>query len=168
MEWVYQGKPALVVPEGMIGFVYITTYTDGSYYIGKKNVYSNKIVPAIKSTKEEEIIKRLIVRNKEGYICKTKHEKAEARRLGCVGRMEDYRKVVKENKWKTYEGSSTIKSGYTLKSKEILAWCPTNISMTYIEARMQFVFDALFDPKCLNLNILGKFYPNCLEGVKWG
>ena len=133
MEWTYHGQPALVVPEGKIGFVYITHYTDGSYYIGKKLCVTNQKRPPLAA----EVRKR----------------KNAAKRI-----------VRTELKWRTYEGSSSIKGGYTLASKEIVSWCNTKQAMTYIEADLQFRSGSLFDTQCLNLNILGKFFPNVLEG----
>lgn len=69
-----------------------------------------------------------------------------------------------EHKWREYEGSAVLKDSYTLVAKEILAWCNTKLAMTYMEMDMQFRLGVLFDPKALNMNIAGKFFPNVLAG----
>lgn len=135
MEWLYKGEPVLAVPDGKIGFVYTTHYSDGSYYIGKKLCITNQKRPPLAAA--------------------VKKRKNAAKRI-----------VRTELKWRTYEGSSSIKEGYTLVAKEIVAWCNTKQAMTYMEADLQFRTGALFDTNCLNLNILGKFFPNVLDGEK--
>ncbi len=136
MEWDYKGSPATKVPDGKIGFVYVTHYSDGSYYIGKKLCVS----PRKRKLGKKELAARPDDRHK------------------------NYKMVITEHKWRSYEGSSSIKSGYTLVAKEIVAWCNTKAAMTYMEADLQFRTGALFDTQCLNLNILGKFYPSVLDG----
>ena len=164
MEWDYKGSPATKIPDGKIGFVYVTHYSDSSFYIGKKSCYSLSKIPAIKSTHIDDIVWRIIVRDKHNNICRTPSDKRAARALGCIGRKEPYRIINKESKWKSYEGSSSVGAAYTLVAKEIVAWCNTKQAMTYMETDLQFRTGALFDEKCLNLNILGKFFPGVLNG----
>jgi len=129
MNWTYKGEPVTELPEGKIGFVYVTHYTDGSFYIGKK-------------------------------LCLTKRK-----RKPLVGMRKNARRMVEvELKWKDYEGSSSIKDSYELASKEIVAWCNTKKAMSYIETDLQFRSGALFDEKCLNLNIAGTYFTGVLDG----
>ena len=78
---------------------------------------------------------------------------------------KNYKRVeIVEHKWREYEGSASLKDSYTLVAKEILAFCNTKIAMTYMEMDLQFKLGVLFDPKCLNQNIAGKFFPGVLDG----
>lgn len=164
MEWTYKGKECTEIPEGKIGFVYVIHYDDGSYYIGKKNVYSKRVVPALKSTPEDEIVYRIILRCKDGRICKSRIDKKKARSFGMKARKEPYRIINGESNWRSYEGSSDFTKSHTLVAKEIICWCNTKAALTYIEADLQFRLGCLFDPMCLNRNILGKFHRNVLDG----
>ena len=164
MQWEFKGEPVTELPDGKVGFIYVTRYTDGSFYIGKKACYSERKVPALKSTPEEDIVHRIILRDQEGKICVGSKQKSAARSLGCVAKKEPYRVIVAENSWPSYEGSSSLKDSYVLATKEIVAWCNTKQAMTYMEADLQFRSGALFDMQCLNMNILGKFFPNVLDG----
>jgi len=167
MEWTYKGKEVTNLPPGKIGFVYVTHYSDGSFYIGKKLARSDRISPVSlhKKPRPYKIVKKLIVRSQmTGKILTKKKEIAAAKRRGVPAKMESYYIVPTEHKWREYEGSSDIKDGYTLVAKEITAWCNTERAMTFIETDLQFRTGSLFDVKCLNRNILGKFYPNVLDG----
>ena len=36
IRWMYGSQEVVDIPDGMVGFVYIITYVDGTYYVGKK------------------------------------------------------------------------------------------------------------------------------------
>ncbi|MCK5848368.1 MAG: hypothetical protein KAH01_04150 [Caldisericia bacterium] len=78
------------------------------------------------------------------------------------------RKVVVKLKWRNYEGSTDHSEGKVLIHKEIITWCRKREAMAYIEMDLQIRMGVLFDPLALNRNILGKFYPNILEGEDFG
>ena len=136
MEWIYNGVPTSTVPLGCLGFIYRIDYTDGTYYYGKKNVLSVRKVPLGKRALAEITDKRL----------------------------KKYKVVTKETKWQEYEGSSKYSEGKTIVSKTIIVWAKTNKALTYLEAKLLFLEDVLFKTDCLNMNILGKFYDNVMEG----
>lgn len=63
-----------------------------------------------------------------------------------------------------YVGSHECDTAEIL-SREILYQCKSRKSSTYIEAALLFEHDAVIDPMFLNENILGKFYPNDINGI---
>jgi hypothetical protein len=74
--------------------------------------------------------------------------------------------VWKESDWKKYTGSSKEAKGKTVFKKEILELAVSKRALTYLETKLLFEKDVLFDDKCLNSNILGKFYDNVLDPLK--
>ena len=125
------------LPPGVIGFVYVLHYEDGYYYVGKKTARTYR--------------KKHFGKKKLATITDK--------------RLKTYEMVEKELPWRDYEGSTDNSDGHTLVSKEIIYMCTNKMSMTYLEADLQFKNKVLFDEKSLNKNILGKFYDNALEGV---
>ena len=134
MEWINcSGVPDFT---GYEGFIYRIDYTDGTFYLGKKNFV-------------DETTKQL-----------GKKELA----LITDGRLKKYKTVRKESNWRTYEGSSKETIGKTISKKIILNVYKTQRALTFAEARLLFNSEALFESKCLNGNILGKFFRNVFEG----
>ena len=113
------------------GFTYRIDYTNGSYYYGKKNFYAEVKTPLGK----KELANITDARKKK------------------------YKRVKRETNWRKYEGSNDA-NGYTICKKTILKCYSTQRELTYREAELLFKKDVLFDDKCLNSNILGKFYSN--------
>ena len=75
------------MPKGAIGFVYMIEYTDGKFYIGKKNLYSTQTVKALKSGKRREGTVDVVYKNTgKGY-------------------RQAFDVVKKESDWLTYQGS---------------------------------------------------------------
>lgn len=74
------------------------------------------------------------------------------------------RRVIKESDWKKYHSSNDwiktqVKEGNEDDfRREIIQFCPSKKSLTYYELRWQMYYDVLADDKCLNENLLGKFY----------
>ena len=139
MEWIDEfGKETTSIPphiDGFAGFVYYIYYTDGSFYIGQKTV---------RSLRKKKL-------NKAEMLARPRKNS------------KDYKMVMTTHKWRNYEGSSKYSTGKTIQAKRIVTWLPTKRALTYVEASMLFKVDALFDPKCLNANILGKFHRNVLD-----
>ena len=75
------------------------------------------------------------------------------------------RKVLTESKWKTYEGSSKLSKGKTIKTKVIMHLTKDKRSMTYLEQKELMAVNATVNKSYLNENIGGKFFDNCLDGV---
>jgi len=64
-----------------------------------------------------------------------------------------------------YNGSSKLTKDNEITNKVIM-YCSTNKrTATYLEAKLLFEYDALFNPFMINQNILGKFYDNSLDGL---
>lgn len=114
---------------GMQGFIYRIDYEGGYVYYGKKDFVSDVKTPLGKKALEQQTDKRL----------------------------KQYKRVQRETNWRKYEGSND-ETGYTIKSKTILAVYKTKRELTYREVEILIKKDALFDEKCLNKNILGKFF----------
>ena len=114
---------------GYEGFIYRIDYENGFFYYGKKNF-------------TEEIKRQL--GKKELALVTDKRKKT-------------YKRILKETDWRTYEGSNDS-TGYTIKKKTILNVYKTKRELTFREAEILFKKDCMFDSKCLNKNILGKFF----------
>lgn len=139
--WLYKDKEINGLedlPEGVFGFVYITTHLPtNKKYIGKKSlVYKRK--------------KKL-----------TKKELLEYQ--GKRGRTPTHKQIEFESDWMTYYGSNgfikdCVKECPEELTREILEFADTKIQLTYLECRYQFILKVLEDKQYLNDNILGKFY----------
>ena len=140
MEWVYKGKIVTDLSDEVFGFVYCITYTDGTKYIGKKQVISEVTLPALKSGVQRPNSRR-IGKNKNG-------------------KRVYYDVVTKPKKWRDYEGSTEFSEGKTIADKEMLEVAHSRRFLTYLEAKYQFSLGVLEDDSYLNRNILNKFHPN--------
>lgn len=116
---------------GNQGFIYRLDYESGHYYYGKKDFVKDVKTPLGKKEMERRI----------------------------DARTKTYKRVLRESDWRKYEGSHDS-TGYTLVKKTILRVCKTKRELTFREAELLFKRDVLFDPMCLNQNILGKFFRN--------
>ncbi|NOQ31142.1 MAG: hypothetical protein GQ570_08480 [Helicobacteraceae bacterium] len=117
---------------GYHGFTYVINYADGTNYYGKKDFITS-------------------IKRKLG-----KKELAER----TDKRTKTYKTIVKESNWRTYNGSTKNSKGKTIKDKWIIEPYKTKRELTYREAELLFKYNVLFDDKCLNENILGKFFSN--------
>jgi hypothetical protein len=125
-------------PEKAHAFIYkITRISDGKFYIGKKNLYSER---SKKLTKKE-------ISEQTG-----------------PGRKPTKKKVVSESDWKAYFGSeSTLKAdvkamGPEAFKREILMVCFHKKQTTYQELRFQILHGCLESDNCYNDQFLGKFW----------
>lgn len=125
------------------GFVYVILYTDGTYYIGKKQVWTYKESPALKFDK--------IRKGHAGFVNRRKKK--------SIVKMERH---IVEHKWQEYEGSHT-QDRADIHTKRILEIAKTKRHLTYLEAKYQFLYNVLEDPYSLNNNILGSFFKGNLE-----
>ena len=73
------------------------------------------------------------------------------------------RKVVKESDWVNYSSSNKLVKNWNSPTKEILQYCYTKKQMTYYEIQAIVCLNGLEDDKCLNENLLGKFFPKDLQ-----
>ena len=59
MIWKYNKKEInnlSDIPEGVVGFVYIITREDGSYYVGKKSIYSTVKLKPLKGERRKRTV----------------------------------------------------------------------------------------------------------------
>ncbi len=131
------------LPEGCFGFVYrIDNLTNGKFYIGKKQCFSN--------TK-----KKFGKRKLEAMTDK---------------RSKKYEFIQKESDWAKYNGSNKelledIKKGDRI-NKTILEFGFTKYHLTYLELKHQCIEGVLETEYCYNDNLLGKFYRSVFDFTK--
>ena len=125
MSWIYRDTEVSNlsdIPEGVLGFIYLIINEDTKeYYIGRKNLYSQRTLPPLKGTKRK-------------------------------------RKVTKESDWLRYQSSNITVKQWNSPMKEIIEYCYTKKMLTYRELQAIVCMNGLEDPKCMNDNVLGKFY----------
>ena len=140
--WLYKEQVINSIedfPQETFGFIYIVTHKpSGKSYIGKKVLYHN--------------------------VKKTLTKKELAEQTG-PGRKPTKKVVTKESDWKTYYGSAKpilelIKDGKQEEfTREILQLVPNKKLLTYYECKFLFINGVLENPdKCMNDNVLGKFF----------
>lgn len=142
--WLYRGCEITAInqlPADATGYVYIISNKEtGKYYIGKKNLYSERT-------------KNL-----------TKKELAEEAALKKPGKKKTTKKVKTESDWMNYFGSEpTLKEDVKTLGKDqfkrsILQLCYTKKQLTYYEQYYQFRMSVLEDENCYNSNIAGTFF----------
>ena len=135
MNWMYKGKELTELPKGAIGFIYKIFYEDNNNtytYYGKKLA---------------------LTKHKKHFTKKEMKDVTDKRK-------KTYKMVDVELDWKSYKGSckDSILDLCVMCEKEILEFCYSQTELTYKEAKILFKNDVLEDDKCLNANILGKFF----------
>lgn len=142
MTWYYCGDPvpdfAALKDPTLHGFVYRITYSNGKQYIGKKDFFSTKRLPALKSGKVRP--------------------NAERTYRNSNGKRVYYDILRTESNWLTYNSSSKLVKGLTPIRKEILALAHSKRELTYLETKYLFIHEVLESDNYLNENILGKFF----------
>ena len=68
--------------------------------------------------------------------------------------------IVKESDWRKYCGSSKLTKDKKIIKKEILKIAYSKRHLTFLETELLFCNKVLKDKRCLNENILGKFFDN--------
>ena len=90
------------IPEDVIGFVYLIEFTDGTKYIGKKNVRYTRKLKALKSGKPRAKACGIVYKNTG------------------KGFRQRYDIICEETDWKTYQGSHKECKNKTVSKKYIL------------------------------------------------
>jgi hypothetical protein len=141
--WTYKNKTISSLeemPDNVFGFVYEIEFTDGTKYIGKKQVTSTKTLPKLKSGKSRP--------NSIGIVYKNTGK----------GFRQCFEKIQSESDWKTYKGSHKDCKNKEPKNKTILAFAFSKLELTYLEAKALFMHEVLEHDEYINDNILGSFY----------
>jgi len=76
------------------------------------------------------------------------------------------RKVVKESDWVNYSSSNKSVKEWISPTREILYYAYSKKELTYREMQAIVCLNGLEDDKCLNENVLGKFFPKDLVNDK--
>lgn len=140
MNWVnYNTKEVIkALDKEVFGFIYLILFTDGTMYIGKKQVMSKQVLPALKS----------------GTL------RSDAVRINknVDGKRKAFDIIYKESNWRTYTGSKQFTKDKNIKAKFILEFAKSKRHLTYLEAKYLFSFECIEHKNYLNDNILGKFF----------
>lgn len=139
--WIYQNKVIDSLekfPKGTYGFIYkITCLDTGQFYIGRKNLYSERT----KLLTKKELVEHT-----------------------GKGKKPTKKKIITESDWKAYFSSNNILKGMVKKlgqnafKREIIDLCYSKKETTYKEMKHQCILNVLENDKSLNDNILGKFF----------
>ena len=70
------------------------------------------------------------------------------------------RRSMVESDWRTYNGSSSLSKSMEVVSKEILSLANSMNHLSYLETKLLFEHDVLYNEDNLNANIGGKYYDN--------
>lgn len=149
--------------EQPFGFIYCIHYTDGTMYVGKKQIASKKTLPALKVGEVRDGATRIyrnILRDENDSIIVSKADRKKARAKGLKAKREGFDVMYTESKWETYEGSceAEILGDRTIEYKEILLFCATKKELSYREEEALFTRKVLEDDNYLNSNIGGCYF----------
>ena len=120
----------------LYGFVYKITYSDHTFYIGKKVFYNILSVPTTKKGKSEVI----------GSEYK--------RRIKGKG-LIPYVDIKKESNWKKYTGSNDTEP-IDIINREILDIAYSKLHLTFLENR--YLYTYLLFNSCRNISIANKIF----------
>lgn len=131
-DWNHKGSEITEIEDfkdGTIGFIYLTIFSNGKKYLGRKALYHTRKYPPLKGKKRKR--KKIVESDWKTYI----------------GSPKD-----KELKKKLKTGELSV------AERKILKQCKTPWEMTYYETKFQFETDCILDDTYYNSNILGRFY----------
>ena len=139
MNWRYQNVDYDTKhDESLYGFIYAVYFENDNgdvfTYYGKKKWYSER---------------------KKHYGKKKLAEITDKR-------LKTYEMVVSDNDWRTYTGSCKETKGLIPIYKEIICFARSKRELTYLETKIMFQRGALEDEKCINGNIMGRFFRGSL------
>ena len=126
-------------------------------------IYKNKQVESISQIPDNAIgFVYIIINNEttEWYV--GKKNLYSYRTLPPLKGYKRKRKVTKESNWLSYQSSNSTVKEWISPMKEIIEWCYTKKQLTYREMQAIMCMSGLEDEKCLNDNILGKFFKSDL------
>jgi len=144
MIWNYNDEPFTKLPEGVFGFIYIISYTDGTHYLGKKQAISEVALPALKNGAIRPEATHRIGRN-------------------IKGKRVQFDVILKETSWKKYCGSSKLTGDKTIEYKTILQLAYSKRELTYLENKYLFLYEAIERDDFINENIMGRFFRDNLK-----
>lgn len=149
--WIYNGKEVKSLedlPEGAVGFIYKISKIEiddvfpegnpGKFYIGKKQLFTNR---------------RVKITNKEKIETKNNRKK--------------FKQLIKESDWLIYNSSCLELKKEILENKnkfikEIIEFCFNKKELTFFEVYYQFKHNVLFT-NTYNKNILNRFFSGIRE-----
>ena len=157
LEWQYNNEPVHELPDGTYGFAYRINFTDGTYYIGKRKCITETTLPMLKNGERRP--NSILKGTRVNLTSKERENRTTAQKKAGVSTKRTFKEIViKESKWKDYEGSSEFTSDLAISSKVILCFCPSKRNLTYSEIKYQFKLDAIESSKCRNVCINNQFF----------
>ena len=130
-------------PNEIYGFVYAIKFTNGKYYIGKKNLWYTKELPVLKNGTM-----------RQGHISFVNHIKEHHK--------TSFEVVMFESDWLEYQGSSKEIANLVPLEKRILELAFSKKRLTYRENYWLFKYDVLENSMFINENIGGRFFRGSL------
>lgn len=160
-KWYYKGEEVTELPKNTFGFVYKISYTNGKFYIGKKQVQTTETKPLRKDGKRRENSELVSKRVKLTESELSERKSSDKRKSKIV----QFEKVTTINdSWKKYKGSSKLTTNLTIDKKEIMYFSSNKRTLTYLENYLLYKCHGPCNKMCLNENIGGQFYDNVLDG----
>ena len=136
MNWTYQRKDILELPEDVVGFVYqITNLKDERKYIGKKFFWKQRILPITKTRKRRKRIK--VESDWRTYYGSNKHLVADV-----------------------------LEYGEGFFSRRIIHLCKTKGECAYMETKVQFDRNVLLTEEYYNGIINCRIGANAVKNLK--
>jgi hypothetical protein len=142
-EWVNRdGYPMLYISRNYKYMVYEITFNDGTKYLGKKKLISERELDCLKNGKKREGHIEFVKRNRNG-----KRVKRE--------------RVRKQSNWKDYTGSfdRDYFEDNSVKYRVVLGLLEEKKAATYLEDKLISKYDAIFREDYRNHNLGGCYYP---------
>ena len=167
IKWGYSDAESVdELPRNAIGFIYELYFKSGKKYIGKKTAISTITKPSkLNGTKRKNHFKFINKRKKmteEDLANRTSTQLRNDVRTKLV----KYEVIKKESDWREYVGSSKeISTDDVLVGKRILFFVSTLTSLSYLEEKMLFYYNACVSRDYYNKNIGGRYFDNALNGL---
>ena len=140
------------------GFIYQISYTDGTSYIGKKNLWTETALPLLKNGTYRSDTPKFITRREKMTEEDLVNRTPLQIKANVKSKIVHYEIIKKESNWKKYTGSSKLSEGKEILSKMILEYAPSKRYLTYLEVKHMFMLGVLESDTYLNENISGKWY----------
>ena len=156
------------LPNECTHIVYQIHYIDGTRYIGYRTVRSERVTPSLLSGKERigaRRINRDILTDENGNIAASKKERKKCRDKGIKAKRVSYDVILKDLPFINYFGSSEENAGKVVKSREILHFTSNKRTATYLETKLLFENNILFNDTFNNKNIGGRHFDNAMDGI---
>ena len=163
MNWRYQNVDYDTKhDESLYGFIYAVYFENDNgdvfTYYGKKKWLSETNIISLKSgIPREGNVGRVRKRKPMTEDDLANRTKTQVRN-GVSSKIVEYDTMMTDNDWRTYTGSCKETEGLIPIYKEIICFARSKRELTYLETKIMFQRGALEDEKCINGNVMGRFF----------